>query len=451
MSEVVTNFYSSKSLGSGLELPYNLDAERFVLGGMLLDMSLFQKYADILKEEDFYLPVHRDIFFSMKALFSDSGHINFIFLEELLLKKGLEKKFVSSILNDLCHNIEAIGLVSLYVPLIKEKSNLRKIISSCSEIISQCYDKKNDNSVAILESAERLFFDILSRNQISHYQTLDNSVKQVFTHIVSSQSSERGLAGIPSGFSSLDYLTCGFQAGDFIILAARPSMGKTALALCIARNVVAKGNPVAFISLEMASDQLAMRILSFDASVPLASLRSGSITTEEWEALTSSVARISDYTIYIDDNPGQSLFEIKTRARQVALQYGIKLFIIDYLQLIYMDKKFESRHYEVSEISRSLKGMAKELSVPVIALSQLSRGVESRTDKRPLLSDLRDSGAIEQDADLILFLYRDIVYNKETLFPDLAELIIGKHRNGPTGVVSLRYVKEYTFFEEYVV
>jgi replicative DNA helicase len=274
-------------------------------------------------------------------------------------------------------------------------------------------------------------------------------VKQVFTHIVSSQSIGRGITGVPSGFFSLDNLTCGFQPGDLIILAARPSMGKTALSLCIARNAVMNGFSVGFISLEMSSEQLAMRILSFDASVPLASLRSGNITAEDWESLTTAAARISDYQIFIDDAPGQSLLDIKARARQIVLQHGIKLFIIDYLQLIHIDKKFESRHYEVSEISRSLKAMAKELSLPIIALSQLSRGVESRTDKRPLLSDLRDSGAIEQDADLILFLYRDFIYNKDTVFPDSAELIIGKHRNGPTGTVSLHYVKEYTYFEEY--
>ncbi len=433
-------------------MPSNIEAEKYVLSGMLLDIRLFSENVDVLSEGDFYLPVHKSIFRAMKSLFSSSGAIDFVFLEELLLQAGLEAHFISTVLNDLLGHIESIGLVGKYIPLLKEKSNLRKIISSCSDIISRCYDKKNDHSFSILESAERVFFDILSKNQASHYNTLDASVKQVFTHIVSAQSLEKsgmGGGGISSGLHSLDYLTCGFQPGDFIILAARPSMGKTALALCIARNVVSKGIPVAFISLEMAADQLAMRILSFDASVPLASLRSGSINGEEWEALTSSVARISDYKIFIDDTPGQSLFEIKTRARQVALQHGVKLFIIDYLQLIYMDKKFESRHYEVSEISRALKGMAKELSVPVIALSQLSRGVESRTDKRPLLSDLRDSGAIEQDADLILFLYRDVVYNKETLFPDLAELIIGKHRNGPTGVVSLKYNKEYTHFCEY--
>jgi replicative DNA helicase len=258
-----------------------------------------------------------------------------------------------------------------------------------------------------------------------------------------------GITGVVSGYAKLDEMTCGFQPGDLIIIAGRPSMGKTAFSLCLARNAALMGNPVAFVSLEMSSEQLAMRILSLDAKVPLNSLRSGDITSEDWIHLTSAAAKISDYPIFIDDAPAQAIFDIKTRARKIFLDKGIKLLIVDYLQLLNVNKKFETRYQEVSEISRSLKQIAKELSIPVIALSQLSRQVDNRTDKRPLLSDLRDSGAIEQDADLILFLYRDVVYNKATLYPDMVEVIVGKQRNGPTGTVNLKYVKEYTLFDEY--
>ena len=444
-NEQITDYLS---IGREKKIPFSLEVEAAVISSFLLDQSLFEQYSSVLDKDDFYIDYHRNIFQAISSVYNKHGILDLIFVQDYLIKHNLLDNFIKNYLQQLSENIFSMGLIDQYIPLLKEKSNLRKIIRSASSIIAQCYDSSIDNSSVIIDNAEKLFLEIVSKQDNRSYANLDASIKKVFSTIVSATDSVYGITGVSSGYKKLDEMTCGFQPGDLIIVAARPSMGKTAFALCLARNAALSGNPVAFVSLEMSSEQLAMRILSFDAQVPLNSLRSGDINSEDWISLTTAAAKISDYPIFIDDSPAQALFEIKTRARKIFLEKGIKLLIIDYLQLLHVDKKFETRYQEVSEISRSLKQIAKELSIPVIALSQLSRQVESRTDKRPLLSDLRDSGAIEQDADLILFLYRDIVYNKSTLYPDLVEVIVGKQRNGPTGVVNLKYVKEYTLFDE---
>lgn len=435
--------------GSNKKFPFSLEVEAAVISAFLLDQSLFEQYTFAIDKDDFYIDYHRNIFQAIHDVYNKHGFLDLIFIQDYLIKHNLLDNFIQNYLQQLSENIFSMGLIEQYIPLLKEKSNLRKIIRSANAIISQCYDLSIENSSIIVDNAEKLFLEIVSKQENRTYANLDKSIKKVFSTIVSATDSIYGITGVGSGYSKLDEMTCGFQPGDLIIVAARPSMGKTAFALCLARNASLSGSPVAFVSLEMSSEQLAMRILSFDAKVPLNALRSGDITSEDWISLTSAAAKISDYPIYIDDSPSQAIFDIKTRARKIFLEKGIKLLIVDYLQLLHINKKFETRYQEVSEISRSLKQIAKELSIPVIALSQLSRQVESRTDKRPLLSDLRDSGAIEQDADLILFLYRDIVYNKTTLHPDLVEVIVGKQRNGPTGTVNLKYVKEYTLFDEY--
>jgi replicative DNA helicase len=447
-------FKNVEMIGSSMtdinkKFPFSLEVEAAVISAFLLDQSLFQQYMLVVNKDDFYIDYHRNIFQAISVVYEKHGFSDLVFIQDYLVTHNLLDNFVKKYLEQLSENIFSMGLIDQYIPLLKEKTNLRKIISSANSIISQCYDVTIENSSIIIDNAEKLFFEMLSKEESRNYANLDNTIKKVFSTIVSATDSVYGITGVGSGFSKLDEMTCGFQPGDLIIVAARPSMGKTAFALCLARNAALAGNPVGFVSLEMSSEQLVMRILSFDAQVPLSSLRSGNITPDDWISLTSAAAKVSDYKVYIDDTPAQAIFDIKTRARKIFLEKGIKLLIVDYLQLLHINKKFENRHQEVSEISRSLKQLAKELSVPVIALSQLSRGVESRTDKRPLLSDLRDSGALEQDADLILFLYRDIVYNKMTMYPDMAEVIIGKQRNGPTGTVNLRYVKEYTFFDDF--
>jgi len=431
------------------KIPYNLEIEAAVISAFLLDHALFEKYALIINKDDFYVEYHKNIFQAMDDVYNKYNFLDILYINDYLLKNNLLDNFIKNYLNKLYENIFSMGLIDNYIPLLKEKSNLRKIIASANSIISQCYDASIENSSIIVDNAEKLFLEIVSKQENRTYLNLDHSIKKVFSTIVTATDSIGGITGVSSGFSRLDEMTCGFQPGDLIIVAARPSMGKTAFSLCLARNAALEGKAVAFVSLEMSSEQLAMRILSLDAKVPLNSLRSGGITSDEWIILTTAAAKISDYPIYIDDSPSQVIFDIKTRARKIFLEKGIKLLIIDYLQLLHINKKFETRYQEVSEISRALKQIAKELMIPVIALSQLSRQVENRTDKRPLLSDLRDSGAIEQDADLILFLYRDIVYNKNTLNQDAVEVIVGKQRNGPTGTVMLRYVKEYTLFEEF--
>ncbi len=444
-----SNYVVGLDNDSSKRFPFSKDIEAAIISAFLLDQSLLERYLNLIDLDDFYVEYHRKIFQAMVTVYTERGMIDILLIQEYLMKYNNFDVFIKGYLQQLTDNIFSMGLVDDYVPVLKEKSNLRKIIRSANVIISQCYDTKIENSSIIVDNAERLFLEILSKSDNRTYFNLDHSIKKVFSTIINATDAAYGITGVVSGFSKLDEMTCGFQPGDLIIVAARPSIGKTAFALCLARNAALNGCPVAFVSLEMSSEQLAMRILSFDARVPLNSLRSGKINSDDWISLTTSVARISDYPIFIDDAPAQSILDIKTRARKVYLERGIKLLIVDYLQLLHINKKFETRHHEVSEISRALKQIAKELSIPVIALSQLSRQVESRTDKRPLLSDLRDSGAIEQDADLILFLYRDVVYNKSTLYPDLVEVIVGKQRNGPTGVVNLRYEKEYTFFDEF--
>jgi replicative DNA helicase len=278
---------------------------------------------------------------------------------------------------------------------------------------------------------------------------LEICLKRAFDDLVNTKTSFKGITGVPTGFSCLDDLTGGFQNGDFIVLAARPSMGKTALSLSFVMSAASFDYPVGFVSLEMGAEQISLRLLSSCARVRLASLRSAQLSAEDWSSITSAAAKLARKKIFIDDTASQTVSDIRTKARKLKIEHNIKLLVIDYLQLISPTKKHDSRQQEVSEISRSLKILAKDLGIPIIALSQLSRGVESRIDKRPLLSDLRDSGAIEQDADLIMFLYRDSVYNAgEQSHEGTAEIILGKQRNGPTGTMHIKYLKEFTLFHE---
>jgi replicative DNA helicase len=430
-------------------IPSSHDVEASFLSAFILDCSLFGQYLEVLDESYFYADLHKKIFLSMKAIFKKNSFFDFNLIKDDLFHNGILTDSVLSYLSDLSENIFSIGLLSSYYPVLKEKKILRDIIFSAQAIIENCYDSENRDVFSIIDKSEKLFLNLMS-NHIKHdYVHLDACIKNVFQNIVANSVDQvGGVTGVASGFPSLDVLTSGFQNGDLIIIAARPSMGKTAFALCLARNMALRNDAVGFVSLEMGSDQLAMRILSLDACVQLNALRSGMIFNHDWEKLTDAAARISRYPIYIDDSSLQSVFDLKTKLRKIFLEKKIKVVIVDYLQLLHSSSKLESRHYEVAEISRGLKSLAKELGIPIIALSQLSRQVENRQDKRPMLSDLRDSGAIEQDADLILFLYRDIVYNKETLDPDAVEVIIGKHRNGPTGTVNLKYRKDFTLFED---
>lgn len=432
------------------KIPVSEEVEGVFLSAFLLDCNLFFQYKDMLDVSYFYTENHKKIFNSLFALSEKGIFFDVCIVRDFLIQEGLITDGLFKYLGILSENIFSIGLLASYYPVLKEKKNLRDIIFAAQNIIENCYDT-NCDVITIIDKSEKIFLNMMNTHVKNGYIGLNDCVKNVFDDIVTN-SVERidGITGVSTGFSVLDSLTCGFQKGDFIVVAARPSVGKTAFALSLAKNMASRGDEVAFVSLEMGSEQLAMRVLSMDAHVGLNILRSGSIGHGDWERLTDSAARISRYPIFIDDSSFQSILDLKSKLRQIFLEKKIKIVLIDYLQLLQSSFKMESRHYEVAEISRGLKAIAKELGVPIVALSQLSRQVEGRHDKRPMLSDLRDSGAIEQDADLILFLYRDVIYNKDTSSPDDVEVIIGKHRNGPTGTVRLKYVKEFTLFEDVV-
>ena len=299
-----------------------------------------------------------------------------------------------------------------------------------------------------MDGAEKTIFNISNKRTDQNFVQLNIWLKKTFQHLSDIKSNSGGLTGVTSGFSVLDKMTAGFQPGDLVILAARPSMGKTSLALNIAANAANNGASVGIFSLEMGAEQLTLRLLSTESGIGHQNIRNATITSDEWVELTNVAARLAQMPMFIDDTAGLDIMALRTKARKLKAQSGIDLLVIDYLQLLHSGKRHENRHQEVSEISRTLKALAKELGVPIIALSQLSRAVDSRMDKRPMLSDLRESGAIEQDADVIMFLYRDVVYNPDTEQPALSELIVGKQRNGPTGTVNLTFLRELTKFEE---
>jgi len=432
----------------GKSLPASIEAERALLGSVLLDFIHLRRIAEEVLPQDFYVPQHRMIYEAMLKLYNDSMRIDLILLQDELQKSGsLDTIGGVEYLISLQEDFSVVGFVEQHIGLVKEKALLRDIIASATSIVLQCYSQNDLGLTTVLDEAERVLFDISNKRSRQNFVQLDLWLKKTFQSLVDVQSSVRGVTGVPSGYSRLDEMTGGFQPGDFVVLAARPSMGKTALAMCLARNAAAIGKPVGVISLEMSAEQLTLRLLAIAARVNLSAVRSGVMSSQDWLQLTNAAAQLAAYKLFIDDTPLQTILDVRTKARKLKAEADVQLLIIDYLQLLHSVRKHESRHQEVSEISRFLKALAKELGIPVIALSQLSRAVESRVDKRPMLSDLRDSGAIEQDADLILFLYRDIAYHPETADPSQAELIIGKQRNGPTGTIDLCYIREHTLFE----
>lgn len=322
------------------------------------------------------------------------------------------------------------------------------MINSAATIITNCYTQDEKNIDIVLDDAEKTIFNISNKRSHNNFIQLDIWLKKTFQHLSSIKSHTKGITGIPSGYQQLDMMTSGFQNSDLIVLAARPSMGKTALALCIALAAARNNFVTGVFSLEMSAEQLTLRLLAAESGIGHHNIRNATISSDEWMDLTNVAAHLAEMKIFIDDTAMLTIMDLRAKARKLKAEHGLQILIIDYLQLIHTTKKHENRHQEVSDISRSLKALAKELNVPIIALSQLSRAVDSRMDKRPMLSDLRESGAIEQDADVIMFLYRDVVYNPETEDPRVTELIIGKQRNGPTGTVYMNFIKELTKFED---
>jgi len=433
----------------GKSLPAVVEAERSVLGAVLLNDAAFAPLSEVLVADDFYSPAHRLIFAVMSGLVERQMRIDTISLQDELSKKNqLEQIGGVVYLLSLQDDLTAVGLVEQHARLIKEKSVLRQLIGSATSIITTCYAQDNREIDAVLDEAERTIFAISNKRAAAGFIQLDIWLKRAFQQLSEVKMQRSGVTGIPSGYRKLDEMTSGFQKSDFLVLAARPSVGKTALALRIAQHAAEVGFPVGFFSLEMSAEQLVLRLLSSESRIKHHLIRNAAISSDEWVDLTHAAARLAEMKFFIDDTAMQTIADLRTKARKLKADNDIQLLVIDYLQLLHGSGRFENRHQEVSSISRSLKALAKELQIPILALSQLSRAVDSRVDRRPMLSDLRESGAIEQDADLIMFLYRDILYNPDTEYPDQAELIVGKQRNGPTGTVHLRFQRELTTFED---
>jgi len=428
--------------------PQQIEAEESLLGGILVDNEGLPASLEVLKGDEFYREAHRTIFRAFQELFDRHEPIDLITAISYLTEQGqLDAVGGAPYLASLLDKVPSASNAPVYARIVSEKALLRRLIQVSNEITSWCY-AGGKTPEEILDQAEAAIFTITERRIRSSFSPLKEIIKKNIELIERFQERREMTTGVPSHYIDLDKLTAGFQPSDLIIIAARPSMGKTALSLCIARNAaVQSGVPVGFFSLEMSKEQLAMRLLCAEGRVDSHKIRTGFLGQQDCVKLLGAAGAFMDVPILIDDTPGISVLELRAKARRMKSEWGLGLVVVDYLQLMRGRDSAESREREISEISRSLKGLAKELNIPVIALSQLNRKVEERGDKRPLLSDLRESGAIEQDADVILFLYRDEVYHPNTQDKGIAEVIIGKQRNGPTGEVKLAYISTYTRFE----
>jgi replicative DNA helicase len=433
----------------GKNLPFSIEAERAVLGALLLNDEYVSAVAEIIAPADFYQIAHKIIYEAILALINQYKRIDIVSLQDILEKEGkLEQAGGITYLLSLQEDIPSVGLVTQHARIVKEKATLRELIHSATEIITHCYGQNDKEIDAVLDHAEQQIFSIANKRTHQHFVQLNIWLKKTFEHLSDIKNHTKGITGVPSGLKKLDMMTSGFQKSDLIVLAARPSMGKTALSLSLAVHAAKQDLSVGFFSLEMSAEQLTLRLLSMEAHIAHQHIRNANVSSDEWLELTSVAARLANMKFFIDDTAMLTIMDLRAKARKLKIEHKLDILVIDYLQLLRTNKKHENRHQEVSEISRSLKALAKELEIPIIALSQLSRAVDSRVDKRPMLSDLRESGAIEQDADLIMFLYRDVVYNADTENPALAELIVGKQRNGPTGTIYLNFIRELTKFEE---
>ena len=428
--------------------PHDIDAEQAVLGSMLTDKDAVNAAIETLKEDAFYREDNRAIYQAIINLYSKSEPIDIITLKDELESMD---KFVQvggyEYLASLPDKVPTTANVQKYIKIVEEKAILRKLIKTANEIIELGYDPAEDVE-DIMDNAEKKIFDIMQSKNQKGYTPIKDVLVESFTKLEELYNRKQHITGVPTGFVELDYKTAGLHGSELILVAARPAMGKTAFALNIATNAALRGNaPVAIFSLEMSKDQLVNRILCSEAMVDSNKVRTGKLEEDDWVKLAGAIGPLSESEIYIDDTPGISVMEIRTKCRKLKMEKNIGLVVIDYLLLVQgSNKRQASREQEISEISRSLKILAKEINVPVIALSQLSRAVEQRPDHRPMLSDLRESGAIEQDADIVMFLYRDDYYNKESEKKDIAEVIIAKQRGGQTGTVELLWMGNYTKF-----
>lgn len=430
--------------------PHSIEAEQSVVGAMLMDKEAIMTAGEIIQGEDFYQSAYGVIFDTIVELYNQGNPVDLITLQDRLKEKDVPPEISSlEFAKDLLAAVPTSANIKYYAKIVAEKATLRRMIKLNEEIANTCYLGKEPLE-AVLETAEKKVFELTQKGRnAGDFVPIQQVVLNALERIEKASKNKGTVTGIPTGFIDLDYKTSGLQPSDFILVAARPSMGKTAFVLNIAQHVAFKQNKaVAIFSLEMSKEQLVNRLFSLESQVDAQALRTGNLKDSDWEKLIEGAGVVGQSKLIIDDTPGISISELRSKCRKYKMEQGLDLIIIDYLQLMSgrAGSKNESRQQEISDISRALKGIARELNVPVISLSQLSRAVEQRPDHRPMLSDLRESGAIEQDADVVMFIYRDDYYHKDTDTPNMAEIIIAKQRNGPIGTVNLTWLPNYTKF-----
>ncbi len=454
LSSVNDDFGQDRQVAQLRIPPHSIEAESSVLGGLLLDNAAWDRVGDLLKDQDFYRFEHRMIFAAIGVLINGSKPADVITVFEQLQSQGKAEEVGGlGYLNSLAQYVPSAGNIRRYAEIVRERSILRKLVTASDEISTNAFNPKGRPVAAILDESEQKIFNIGEEGARTKqgFQSMDTLVVDLLDRVQEMADNPNDVTGVPTGFYDLDRMTAGFQAGDLIVLAARPSMGKTALAINIAEHVALnEGLPVAVFSMEMGAAQLAVRIVGSIGRIDQSHLRTGKLTDEEWPRLTEAIEKLRTISLHIDESAGLTSSELRANARRLSRQCGkLGLIVVDYLQLMSgSSSDGENRATELGEISRGLKMLARELQCPVIALSQLNRSVEQRPDKRPMMSDLRESGAIEQDADIIMFIYRDEYYTKDACKePGVAEVIIAKQRNGPTGVVKLAFMNKITTFE----
>lgn len=427
--------------------PHNTEAEQAALGCMLLDKEVIPTVTEIIKSEDFYREDHREIFEAVLDLFEKAEPVDIITVSEQLKTRGtLDGVGGLDYLTGIATNVPTTANARHYASIVEEKSILRKLIKAAAEISDISYEAAEEVAV-VLDRAEKNIFDILQKRNLQGFSHIKEVLVTAFDRLEELYNNKGHITGIPTGFADLDFKTAGLHNSDLILVAGRPAMGKTTFAVNIAQYAaVHKHVPVAIFSLEMSKEQLVNRMLCSEVMVDNQKMQTGKLDDEDWQKIAKALGPMSDAPIFIDDTPGVSVMDIRAKCRRLKLEKNLGLVVVDYLQLMQGKGRIENRQQEISEISRSLKILAKEIQVPIITCAQLSRGPESRADHRPMLSDLRESGAIEQDADIVIFLYRDEYYNPDTEKKNIAEAIIAKHRNGSTGTIELVWMGQYTKF-----
>ena len=428
-------------------LPQSLEAEQSVIGSMIIDKSAIAKSLEKLNDEDFYRDGHKVIFKAIREMFSQDMAVDLVtLLEYLKSTDNLDKAGGVTYISEISTSVFTSANLEAYIKIVEDKSLLRKLIKSSTAIIEESYNKQ-DKVDDVLDLAQKKIFDLAEKQGSNDYEPLSTVLERGFIEIERLFNNKGSKTGVGSGIRDLDAKTSGFQKGDMVLIAARPSMGKTTFSLNIAENAALReGKSVVIFSLEMPKEQLAYKLLCSEANVDMLKLRTGNLDDDDWERIARATGPLSKAKIYIDDTAGLSVMEMRSKCRKIKMEHGIDMILIDYLQLMSGSAGSESRQQEVSEISRSIKALAKEMECPIIALSQLSRAPEQRADHRPMLSDLRESGSIEQDADVVMFLYRDEYYNKETEEKNIGECIIAKQRNGPVGTVKMAWIGSQSKF-----